>query len=420
MRVLSINQQNILGGAADIALGLVHSLNKKGSSSELWYFWEMGTAPSTKPLFPVFNNLRRNKTFNDFISPKIKKLRSHYGDVNNPFYINVGNRIKKWKPDVIHLHNLHGGWVDLGITARIAKRIPTVITLHDEWLLTGHCGFSIDCLGWKEGCSPCPHLDRYVMLKRDISHQLREKKRGFLGDMARHNGVLVCPSDWLKNRVIDSGLWQGREVIVIHNGINVQENALDLIDKKELRSKLGLDQDEMIGIFVADGGSANYFKGYDILQKACLALPENVKFTLLVAGDYISAPQVQKLGSIKEIRLGFLTKNKLQEYLKASDVFLYPSKADSFGLVVAEAMASELLVMASNVGGIPEVLTPQTGILVDSCDALKWCDAIVEICQTKGNSQIMGKRARERVIGSFTYEKMFERYLKLYESLLEH
>ena len=418
MRILSINQQNTQGGAARIALGLVQGLNKQGVSSELWYFWEMGIIPYTKPLFPFLNELRHNKFFNKIIDRLLKKHRSYFGDVNNPFFINVENKIKNWMPDILHLHNLHGGWVDLGITARISKCVPTVITLHDEWLVTGHCGFSIDCLGWKEECFSCPHLDRYVSLKRDIARQLREKKKAFLNCLAKQNGVLVSPSEWLKKRVMDSGLWKGREIVVIPNGIKLPERPLEAVDKKRLRLKLGLNQDEMIGIFVADGGSANYFKGYDILHKACVAMPKNVHFTLLVAGDGISTPQVRKLGGIKEIRLGYLEAEKLKDYLKASDFFFYPTKADNFSLAILEAMASGILVVVSNVGGNSEIVTKATGILVDSCDVLQWRDAIVEICQKKRDSQIMTRRAQERIMESFTYETMLERYVNLYRALI--
>ena len=418
MRILSLNQQNSQGGAARIALGLVEGLNKKGMYSELWYFWEKGMIPNTNPLFSFFNNLCHNNYLDGKITRLLRKFRSYFGDVSNPFFRNAERKIRFWKPDILHLHNLHGGWVDLGITAVISKRIPTVLTLHDEWLITGHCAFSMDCLGWKEACSPCPYLDRYVPLKRDIARQLFEKKKVFLDELARQNGVLVSPSQWLKKRVMDSGLWHGREIVVIPNGIKLEDHPFDPVDKNELRSKFGLEKGGMIGIFIADGGSTNYFKGYDILRKACLALPENVNFTLLVAGDEISKPHVQKLGAIKEIRLGYLETEKLQDYLKASDFFFYPTKADNFSLAILEAMASGVLVVVSNVGGNSEIVTKETGIVVDSCDVLKWRDAIVEICQTKRNTQIMGRLAQERIVESFTYEIMLERYMNLYRTLI--
>lgn len=216
---------------------------------------------------------------------------------------------------------------------------------------------------------------------------------------------------------MDSGLWKGREIHVIPNGIKLKQDLPKPINKKELRAKLGLDQDEKIGIFVADGGSSNYFKGYDILRKACLSLPPNLGLTLLVAGDDNKSPQSQKLGNIKEIRLGFLNAEKLQDYLKASDFFFYPTKADNFSLAILEAMASGIFVVVSNVGGNEEIVTPETGLVVGSCDALVWRDAIVKICHTKEKNQDMTRKAQERIRESFTYELMLERYMNLYQRM---
>ena len=69
-------------------------------------------------------------------------------------------------PDVLHLHNLHGGYFDLRVLPELSAHQPTVVTMHDEWLYTGHCAYTLDSERWLEGCGSCPHLDSYPAARR--------------------------------------------------------------------------------------------------------------------------------------------------------------------------------------------------------------------------------------------------------------
>ena len=97
-------------------------------------------------------------------------------------------------PDVLHLHNLHGGYFDLRVLPELSARQPTVVTMHDEWLYTGHCAYTLDSERWLEGCGSCPHLDSYPALRVDGTAENWRRKAALYKRSRLH---VVCPSEWL-------------------------------------------------------------------------------------------------------------------------------------------------------------------------------------------------------------------------------
>ena len=69
-------------------------------------------------------------------------------------------------PDIVHFHNMHGGYFDLRALPVISRRIVVVVTLHDSWLLSGHCAHSFDCERWRSGCGSCPDLSIPPAIRR--------------------------------------------------------------------------------------------------------------------------------------------------------------------------------------------------------------------------------------------------------------
>ena len=419
MRILHINQQDTTGGAAAIAGCLVEKLNRSGIESELWYFNKKGqNVKHAKCVYPALEKVRNNPFLKKILN-KIVYLHSLYqGDVWNPFFGGAVKRILKWQPDIIHLHNLHGGWVDLKSIAKISKHIQIVITLHDEWLMTGHCAFSLDSLGWKDSCVSCPDLARYVPLKRPITKRLREEKSRFLSSLTKNKAVLVAPSEWLKQQFIMSRLWKGEDIVVIPNGIDISLFGGERSDKFSLRNELGLPAGEKIAFFVADGGTNNTWKGFSVLRKAIELLPKDKKCMFVVAGDEEKNIGIENINNIVLKKVGYLSRGLLRKYYGASDALIYPTKADSFGLVVLEAMIAGLPVITTKVGAIPELVEDKnTGILVPSERPDILMQAIIDFIEDGYDFNQMSVRAKNRAFSSYNSELMFSRYLKLYNEL---
>src|SRR5262249_30035957 len=123
------------------------------------------------------------------------------------------------KPDVLHLHNLHGGYFDLRILPDVAERVPTVVTMHDEWLFTGHCAYTLGCERWLTACGECPHLDVYPALRVDGTAGNRGRKAELY---ARARVHVAAPSAWLLERAQRSILAPAiASARVVPNGVDL-------------------------------------------------------------------------------------------------------------------------------------------------------------------------------------------------------
>lgn len=132
------------------------------------------------------------------------------------------NDILKYEPDVIHLHNIHGYYLNYEMLFDFLKGYHSrvVWTLHDCWAFTGHCAYYdlVDCRRWETQCKNCPNLKEYpsTMLKGNVVDNYERKKNSFTGV---RNLILVTPSQWLK-RELEKSFLKEYQVEVIPNGID--------------------------------------------------------------------------------------------------------------------------------------------------------------------------------------------------------
>src|SRR5262249_35811923 len=122
------------------------------------------------------------------------------------------------QPDLVHGHNLHGGYFDLRILPELSAQVPVVLTLHDAWLLSGHCSHSFDCERWKTGCGRCPDLTIYPAIRRDATASNGRRKRTIYQRSRLH---VAAPCQWLMDKVNESILALGAvETRIIPNGVD--------------------------------------------------------------------------------------------------------------------------------------------------------------------------------------------------------
>ena len=139
--------------------------------------------------------------------------------------------------DIVHLHNLHGGYFNPFSISAISHLKPTVWTLHDMQMTTGHCAYSLNCQKWKTGCGQCHDLTLYQELCVDTTAQLwRDKKHIY----DHSHLMVVAPSQWLKN-IAKQGTLQNHPVELIYNGVDT--NVFKPYDKKQARKKFGIPDD---------------------------------------------------------------------------------------------------------------------------------------------------------------------------------
>lgn len=322
-------------------------------------------------------------------------------------------------PNIIQLHNLHARWLrregffDLRVLPGWSRRTPVVLTPHDPWLLTGHCAHPLGCPRWRIGCGRCPDLDIYPAVRRDATAANWQRKRRLFAESRLY---LATPSRWLMSMFDEAG-FPAVEKRVIPNG--VESDVFMPGDRRVARRALGLDEQRPIVLVVANHLRTNLWKGYDWVREvaARLGAAEAQPVDIVCVGD--EGP-TQPAGQARLVFAGQVDNaQRMADYYRAADVYLHPSRADTFPLAVLEAMSSGLPVVAIAVGGIPEqVEEGVSGFLArpgDIAEMTHWLRTVIED-ETRVRS--MGACGRARVLRSFRLETQVQAYLDWYDEML--
>lgn len=213
------------------------------------------------------------------------------------------------------------------------------------------------------------------------------------------------------------------KITLIHGGADVREiTPSDSCRRTEVRKALNIPKDS---IAILSLGHLGEIKGHDdSIEALSLVAKQSLDINLYIGGDGTKTDyqRLQSLIAEKGLSsrvklLGQLT--NVVDWLHACDIFLQPSIEEGFGLVFAEAGAAGLPVLATNVGGIPDIVVDgETGILVEPREPQKLAQAIESIFCDKEHRELMGKRGRERIVRHFSLEAMGDQYDHLFRSLL--
>ena len=321
------------------------------------------------------------------------------------------------QPDILHAHNLHGGYFDLRQLPVLAKQAPLFLTLHDSWLLSGHCSYSLGCQRWRTGCGRCPDLTLPVPVRRDATAYNWRRKRGIY---ARSRLFVATPSQWLMDMVQASILAPAiAGARVINNGVDLHQFRPG--DKLAARQALGLPTDRPIGLFVAVAARRHRAKDYPTLEAAIrqvAARPESSTMLFICLGD---TGEEVKLAAGSSIRFGGFVQDRqvLATYYQAADFYLHATKADTFPTTVLEALACGLPVVATAVGGIPEQLEEgRTGFLAAPGDPASMAAGIANLIDHPELVQTMSEAAANTARSRFDADRMIDDYLTWYEQIL--
>ena len=294
-----------------------------------------------------------------------------------------------------HVH-CTGDWPEL--LRSVDPRHRLVITLHDCDLFTGGCPYPLGCANVNADCAdPCPRVF-------PDSSALRKAK---LDEVRRLEPVVVAPSRWLAKLAKTHLL---RPVSVIPNGIPWPDR---MPSKNEARRRLGVNPAASVALFAAHGGLDAAYKSGDIWKDLWEALKARVPNLACFA---VGGDREERDGDL--ILWPYVDRDKLLLLMAASDVLLYPTRADNHSLVVLEAMSSGLPVVAYGVGGVPEQVADQiTGLLVEPGDQSAFVEAATGLLTAPGMVRQMGATAFESGRKRFCVERMITDYLRLYKGL---
>ena len=433
-RVLQINTRDDRGGAATIARNLHRyfrdsgldarmAVGSKSSDDRNIFTIENDEAPGllSRALLKCARELRALGTVSQ---PTIWLRRALFfaADPGRSWAILRGREdfsypgtwrlLDSFRPSIIHCHNLHSGYFDLRALPWLSRAAPVILTLHDAWLLSGHCAHSFGCDRWKNGCGTCPDLGIYPALHKDGTAANWKRKRRIF---ERSHLYVAAPSQWMMERVAQSMLAPAiRGARVIPNGVD-----LDIFhpqDKRDARGALDIPLSAKVLCFVAEGPRGNQFKDWRT-QAAALDLlaarGSGIDLVFLVVGGDGTAPRIGPI----EVRCAPYTTNprQLALYYQASDVYVHAARAETFGLVVAEAMACATPVVASRVGGIPEIIRDQdTGLLVDPGNATDLANAIDVLLNEPEKAARFGANGARDARDRFGVKQHVSAYLDFY------
>ena len=273
-------------------------------------------------------------------------------------------KIKQANPDVIHLHNIHGWYLNWKMLFDFLKTagIPVIWTLHDCWAFTGHCPHfvAVECEKWKTGCHDCPLYRSYPgCFLDDSKKQYALKKQCFTGVP---NLTIVTPSQWLADLVKQSYL-KGYKTVVINNGIDLTKFKPC---KSDFRKKYGLEN-KIILLGVAFDWTPK--KGLDEFKRLAEDLPE--EYAIVMVG--VSAAVAKKLPDRIISIACTQSQEELAQIYSAADLFVNPTHEEVLGLVNLEALACGTPVITYQTGGSPESITEKCGRIVpyNNYEALK-------------------------------------------------
>ncbi|QBO59675.1 glycosyltransferase [Chryseobacterium salivictor] len=397
MKVLQINTVSGYGSTGRIVVDLTKEMVKQGNEAFISY----GQKDSK------YKNSFRIGTF---LENKCHNILSRIFD-RQGFYTSRGtNKLIKYineiNPDIVHLHNLHGNYININILFKFLSQseIPVIWTLHDCWPFTGHCAYFdyVDCNKWIKGCYECPLSKSYppsIILDNSKSNY-NIKKKIFNG---LSNMTIVTPSEWLAGLVKQSFLSK-YDVTVINNGIDT--NTFDIKDVNALKIKLRLENKIVLLGVSAEGFESR--KGLKYFIELAKSLTSSYQLILIGATKNDCKQLPNNVIAISRTN----NAKQLAEYYSLADIFLNPTLEDNFPTTNLEALACGTPVITFNTGGSPEVVDETTGIVVDKMDSKGLLNAI--LLMNRQFKKTNSLNCRKKAVEYYDKKRMYKKYLELY------
>ncbi|WP_414755089.1 glycosyltransferase family 4 protein [Anabaena sp. CCY 9910] len=415
MNVLLINKSDIDGGAARAAYRLHCGLRHIGVNSQMLVQEKLTNDKTViAPEIRLFQGIARAKLTFDALPLKFYPQRSH-----NPYSVQwlpdtVASKVAKIAPDIIHLHWIRGGFMQIETVAKLKQ--PLVWTIHDTGDFTGGCHVIGECDRYQVSCGACPQLNSNH--EQDISRWIWQRKAKAWKNL---NITLVSPSHWLAECARSSPLFQNLPIKVIPHGLDTHKYRP--ISQHSAREILNLPQDKKLVLFGAIQATSDRNKGFHLLQPALQQLSQSAwgdNLEIVIFGA--SQPE-------KPIDLGFKTHYlghlhddiSLAAVYSAADVMLVPSLQESFGQTASESLACGTPVVAFNATGLKDIIDhQQNGYLAKPYEADDFAQGINWVLENEQRLQKLSFYAREKAEREFTLELQARRYSALFQTILHN
>lgn len=396
MKVFQINSFFSVGGPPRIVKGLYDTLLESGH--------ECRVAAAREVPYDYMDTVMIGTRIGVYKNAVLSRLFDYEGFTAKNATKKLIKQIQEYDPDVIHLHNLHGYYINVEVLFDYLKKQdkPVIWTLHDCWALTGHCSYFdfIGCNKWKEnGCFSCPQIKEYPSsFGWDNSKQnWKRKKQAF-------NGVkkltIVTPSKWLAGVVKQSFLGE-YPVFAVANGIDLEQFCPT---KGNFREEHNLENKKIVL-----GVAQNWVKRKGLNDFFELKKRLDDSYQIILVGL-----TQQQINDLPDGIIGITRTNSVKELAEiytTADVFVNPSVEETMGLTTAEALACGTPAIVYDKTAVPEVVDEKSGIVVKAGDIKALVEAIENI----------NLKAEDCIARAKTYEKSrkYKEYIDIYLKSLQ-
>ena len=395
MRILQINAFYKLGSTGKIVKNLMESIEKSGDECFVLAGYSNVSAENVYSfnILPVDISLKKNI----FVS----RCTGVMGYRNIAATKKALKWIDKINPDLIHLHNIHGDWINVRLLINYIKekKIPVIWTLHDCWSFTGRCSnFEFfNCYKWESGCGNCQVKSVYpVTYCFDFSKKMWKDKKNWFNNI--ENMTIVTPSNWLSEYVKKSFLFN-YPLEVINNGIN---NLIYFPREKEK----DLDASKKIILGVASSWTER--KGlYDFVKLDKII--DHSKYQILLVG--LTKNQMDKMPKTIECMGKTSNEEELAKIYSNASIFINPTYQDNYPTTNLEAQACGTPCITYKTGGSTENVMRKKWV-VEQGDIVGLRDKIIELSEKDYLNELIeySKLLSEEI--------MYQKYIELYKRVL--
>ncbi len=393
MKAVQINTVCGSGSTGKICIGISQVLNNNGVENYILYAKGYSKYPYARKCTERF--------------PKLQALRSrvlgNYGFNSKKTTERLIAELERIKPDIVHLHNLHGHNCDLSRLMDYFRThaIKLVWTFHDCWAFTAYCPHFVmaNCDKWKTGCHHCVQKRTFSWFADRSAWLYEKKKETFAGlDL-----TIVTPSQWLADLVKESFL-KDYPVHVIHNGIDL---SVFHPAPSDFRNKYRIAEDQFVLLGVADQWVPR--KGPDVFIRLAERLdPKKFRIVMVGTDDSVDKQLPSNIISIHRTA----NQAELVEIYTAADLLVNPTREDTFPTVNMESLACGTPVLTFRTGGSPEMLDEQTGRVVECDDEEALYQALLSMAEHPVGRADCLRRATQ-----FDEKDRFREYVTLYKKV---
>lgn len=401
MKILQINQNFNFGSTGKIMKEINDVSETNGNVGYMLAAYAMGASPNLYRTEFLTNKIASRK---NILFHRITGLSGYGKRLTTKSALKW---IDKIQPDIIHIHNIHGDWINVKMLMTYLKSLhkPVVWTLHDCWSFTGRCSHfeNLNCYQWHDGCEKCPNMTVYPRSYFfDFSYKMwRDKKEWFSGF---DKMTIVTPSYWLSSYVKQSYL-KSYHVQVIHNGID-----LDCFNRRKTTSKY-LKEIGNRKVILGVASTWTPFKGLEDFCRLYEMISRH-EYVIVLVG--LNSSQIRSLPSGM---IGIGRTNNVEELVELYSnafVFVNPTYQDNYPTVNLEAIACGTPVITYNTGGSVESVPSKVGLIVEKGDVSGIKSAIDEICS---DNRFSSQSCREYALNNFDKHQKYKEYMSLYTSL---